>query len=195
MNQKRFRGYLVGAAIVLLGLYLMVAYNSLVKKEEALNRTWSEVQSTYQRRLDLTPNLVSVVKGVSDFEQTTLTQIAQARAKATQVMGGSLSAENYQQQSRAQDALAGASNRLIISIEKYPVLKGTNAYRGLQTQLEGNERRIKVARNDFNAAVADYNQAVRAFPKSLVARLFRFDEKQGFQANEGANKNVEISFK
>lgn len=195
MKQKRFGGYLVGIALVLIGLYTIVAYNSLVKKEETLNRTWSEVQNTYQRRLDLTPNLVSVVKGVSDFEQTTLTQIAQARAKAAQVTGGAVSAENYQQQAQAQDALAAASNRLIISIEKYPVLKGSNAYRGLQTQLEGNERRIKVARNDFNAAVADYNQSVREFPKSIVARVFGFEEKQGFQAVGVSDKNVEIKFK
>lgn len=195
MKQKRFGGYLVGIALILIGLYTIVAYNSLVKKEETLNRTWSEVQNTYQRRLDLTPNLVSVVKGVSDFEQTTLTQIAQARAKAAQVTGGAVSAENYQQQAQAQDALAAASNRLIISIEKYPVLKGSNAYRGLQTQLEGNERRIKVARNDFNAAVADYNQSVREFPKSIVARVFGFEEKQGFQAVGVSDKNVEIKFK
>lgn len=194
MNQKRFSGYLIGAVIVLLGLYIMVAYNSLVKKEERMQQMWSEVQTTYQRRLDLTPNLVNVVKGVSDFEQTTLTNIAEARSNAMKVTGGEISAENYQNQSRAQDQLAAASNRLIAVVEKYPTLKGTSAYRGLQTQLEGNERRIKVARNDFNAAVADYNQAARSFPKSIVAKMFGFDEKQGFQATAGADKNVEIKF-
>lgn len=194
MNQKRYSGYLVGAAVVLLGLYIIVAYNSLVKKEEEMQRTWSEVQTTYQRRLDLTQNLVNVVKGISDFEQTTLTKIAEARSNAMKVTGGEISAGNYQQQSRAQDELGNASNRLIAVIEKYPTLKGTDAYRGLQTQLEGNERRIKVARNDFNKAVADYNQAVRSFPKSLVANLFGFKAKEGFQAVSGAEKNIEIKF-
>lgn len=194
MNQKRFSGYLIGAAIVLLGLYVIVAYNSLVRKEEAVNRTWSEVQSTYQRRLDLTQNLVNVVKGVSDFEQGTLTQIAEARGNAARVIGGEPTSGNVQTQTEAQNRLSTASNRLIISVEKYPQLKGTTAYRGLQTQLEGNERRIKIARNDFNAAIADYNNSVRGFPKSVVAKLFGFDEKEGFQSITGAEKNIEIKF-
>lgn len=194
MNQKRYLGYLVGAAIVLLGLYVMVAYNSLVKKENEVNRTWSEVQSTYQRRLDLTQNLVNVVKGVSDFEQGTLTQVAEARAKATNATGGAPTAANVNNQTSAQNELSAASNRLIVMVERYPQLKGTTAYRGLQTQLEGNERRIKVARNDFNTAIADYNNSVRGFPKSVVAKLFGFDEKQGFQSDSGADKNVEIKF-
>lgn len=194
MNRKRSTGYLIGALIVLIGLYIIVAYNSLVKKENEVNRTWSEVQSTYQRRLDLTQNLVNVVKGISDFEQGTLTQIAEARSKALSVVGGEPTAANVQNQTVAQNQLSAASNRLIVVVEKYPQLKGTTAYSGLQTQLEGNERRIKVARNDFNAAIADYNNSVRGFPKSLVAKMFRFDEKQGFQSDAGADKNIEIKF-
>ncbi len=194
MNRKRYSGYLIGALIVLIGLYIIVAYNSLVKKENEVNRTWSEVQSTYQRRLDLTQNLVNVVKGISDFEQGTLTQIAEARSKALSVVGGEPTAANVQNQTVAQNQLSAASNRLIVVVEKYPQLKGTTAYSGLQTQLEGNERRIKVARNDFNAAIADYNNSVRGFPKSLVAKMFRFDEKQGFQSDAGADKNIEIKF-
>jgi len=185
---------LIGAAIVLIGLYMIVAYNSLVKKENEVTRTWSEVQSTYQRRLDLTQNLVNVVKGMSDFEQGTLTQIAQARSRAASVTGGEPTAVNVQNQAEAQNQLSVASNRLIVVVEKYPQLKGTTAYLGLQTQLEGNERRIKVARNDFNAAIADYNNSVRGFPKSLVAKIFGFDEKNGFQSVAGADKNVEIKF-
>ena len=194
MNRKRSTGYLIGALIVLIGLYIIVAYNSLVKKENEVNRTWSEVQSTYQRRLDLTQNLVNVVKGISDFEQGTLTQIAEARSKALSVVGGEPTAANVQNQTVAQNQLSAASNRLIVVVEKYPQLKGTTAYSGLQTQLEGNERRIKVARNDFNTAIADYNNSVRGFPKSLVAKMFRFDEKQGFQSDAGADKNIEIKF-
>ncbi|HMR85221.1 MAG TPA: LemA family protein [Niabella sp.] len=192
--QKRFSGYLIGLFFVLLGLYVIVAYNSLVKKEEKMVQAWAEVQNTYQRRLDLTPNLVNTVKGMAGFEQETLTKIAEARSKAMSVTSSEISAEGYRKQSGLQDTLAAASNRLIAVVEKYPVLKGTEAFRGLQVQLEGNERRIKVARADFNGAIKDYNQAVRSFPKNMVAGIFGFDAKQGFTAAEGAERNVEIKF-
>jgi LemA protein len=194
MQQKRFSGYLIGLFFVLLGLYVIVAYNSLVKKEEKMVQTWAEVQNAYQRRLDLTPNLVSTVKGMAGFEQETLTKIAEARSNAMSVTTSEISEETYRKQSGLQDTLAAASNRLIAVVEKYPVLKGTDAFRGLQVQLEGNERRIKVARADFNGAVKDYNQAVRSFPKNMVAGVFGFDTKQGFTATEGAERNVEIKF-
>ncbi|GAB3412366.1 LemA family protein [Niabella aquatica] len=194
MQQKRFSGYLIGLFFILLGLYLIVAYNSLVKKEEKMVQTWAEVQNAYQRRLDLTPNLVNTVKGMTGFEQETLTKIAEARSNALSVTASEISAEAYQKQSGLQDTLAAASNRLIAVVEKYPVLKGTDAFRGLQVQLEGNERRIKVARADFNGAVKDYNQAARSFPKSIVAGIFGFKVKQGFTAAEGAERNVEIKF-
>lgn len=194
MQQKRFSGYLVGAFVILLGLYIVVAYNSLVRKEEKMEQKWADVQSTYQRRLDLTPNLVNTVKGMAGFEQETLVQVAEARSQALSASGGVLSADSYNRQSGLQDTLAAASNRLIAVIEKYPVLRGTEAYRGLQVQLEGNERRIKVARADFNAAVRDYNEAARSFPKSLVAKMFGFDVKEGFKAGEGAQNNVDIKF-
>lgn len=194
MQQKKLSGVLFGVLIVLLVLYTAVAYNSLVAKEEKMEQMWAEVQNTYQRRLDLTPNLVNTVKGISGFEQETLTKIAEARSKALSVSVTEINADTYKQQTQVQDELAMYTNRLIATVEKYPVLKGTDAYRGLQTQLEGNERRIKVARADFNTAVADYNQAVRSFPKNIVAKIFGFKEKQGFQADTGADKNVEIKF-
>ncbi len=194
MPQKRFSGYLIGAFIILLGLYVIVAYNSLVRKEEKMEQTWADVQSTYQRRLDLTPNLVNTVKGMASFEQETLVQVTEARSNALSASGAGLSVDSYNRQSSLQDTLAAASNRLIAVIEKYPVLRGTEAYRGLQVQLEGNERRIKVARADFNAAVRDYNEAARSFPKSLVAKLFGFEIKEGFKAVAGAQNNVDIKF-
>lgn len=194
MLQKRYAGYLAGALVVLTGLYIIVAYNSLVQKDTKVNQMWSEVQSTYQRRMDLIPNLVNVVKGVSDFEQTTLTGIAEARSKALSQRSEELTPANYNKQVRLQDDLTASTGRLIIAAEKYPQLKGTAAYRGLQTQLEGTERRIKVARVDFNEAIADYNSAVRSFPKSLVARLLGFSTRDGFTAADGAEKNVEIKF-
>ena len=161
MQKKRYTGYIVGAVLILLGIYVIVTYNSLVKKEEKVKQQWSEVQNTYQRRLDLVPNLVNVVKGVSEFEQTTLENIAAARSKAISGQTDDITADNYNKQRVLQDSLAAAANKLIVIIEKYPVLKGTTAYSGLQTQLEGTERRIKVARNDFNESVADYNTTVR----------------------------------
>jgi LemA protein len=192
MQKKRYTGYIAGAILVLLGIYVIVTYNSIVKKEEKVKQQWSEVQNTYQRRLDLVPNLVNVVKGVSDFEQTTLENIAAARSKALSIQTDDITADNYNKQRIIQDSLAAATNRLIVIIEKYPVLKGTTAYSGLQTQLEGTERRIKVARNDFNAAVAEYNTAVRSGSSLLVAKLFGFKPKEGFQAVAGSDKAVEI---
>jgi LemA protein len=196
MQKKRYTGLIIaGAVLLLLVIFVVSTYNSLVKREEKVKQQWSEVQSTYQRRLDLVPNLVNTVKGVSEFEQSTLEQIAAARGEALSGMSSdALTAENYTNQQRAQDNLAAATNRLIVVIEKYPTLKGTAAYAGLQTQLEGTERRIKVARNDFNLAVAEYNKQVRSFPKNLVAGLFGYKPKEGFEAVAGSDKSVEIKF-
>lgn len=195
MQKKRYTGYIIGGILAVLILYSIVGYNSLVKKEEKIKQQWSEVQNTYQRRLDLIPNLVNVVKGVSDFESETLQKIAEARTKALSGLSVTeITADNYKKQSDLQDSLAAATNRLILVVEKYPALKGTEAYAGLQTQLEGTERRIKVARNDFNEAVADYNKKVRSFPSNIIAGLFGFDKKEGFQAEAGSDKAVEIKF-
>jgi LemA protein len=196
MKQKKFSGYVVGGVILLILILLAITTrNSLVNKEEKIKLQWAEVQNTYQRRLDLIPNLVNVVKGVSDFEQTTLEKIATARADALNGLSNNeITGENYQKQKQLQDSLATAANRMIILIEKYPTLKGTAAYSGLQTQLEGTERRIKVARNDFNEAVAVYNNNVRRFPSNIFAGLFGFKKKDGFEAVAGSDKAVEIKF-
>lgn len=195
MQKRKYTAFIIGGIIVLLGIFSITNYNSFIKKEEAVKQTWAEVQSTYQRRLDLVPNLVNVVKGVSDFERTTLESIAAARSKAlNESQATEVTPENYNRQRVAQDSLAAATNRLIVVIEKYPTLKGTAAYSGLQTQLEGTERRIKIAREDFNAAIADYNRKTRSFPSSLVAGIFGFKEKKGFTAEEGAENPVEIKF-
>ena len=194
--QKKYTGLFIGGGIlVILLIWISSSYNSFVKKEEKVGQQWAEVQSTYQRRLDLIPNLVNVVKGVSDFEQGTLEKITEARAKAAAGLTVTeLSGANYEKQQQLQNEVAGSVNRLIIQIERYPTLKGTDAYAGLQTQLEGTERRIRIARNDFNAAVADYNQKVRSFPGNLVASLLGFSQKTGFQADAGTEKAVEIKF-
>ena len=196
MQQKTLIPYLVGGGILLiLVIWVITSYNSLVKKQENVKKQWSEVQNTYQRRLDLIPNLVNVVKGVSDFERTTLEKIAEARANALNGLSNSeITSENYRHQQQLQDSVSTAANRVIILVEKYPVLKGSAAYAGLQTQLEGTERRIRVARNDFNEAVNTYNRKVRGFPGNLIAGIFGFKVMEGFQAVESADKPIEIKF-
>lgn len=196
MNNKRWSGYIIGGILILLGIFLMVTYNSLIKKEEQVKLQWNEVQNSYQRRIDFIPNVVNIVKGQADFEQTTLQQLTEARAKAAAVTvsGNELTVDKFNQQTAAQDGLAAATNRLLITVEKYPELKGAAAFKGLQTQLEGTERRIKVARKDFNVAIADYNSSVRSFPTKVVAGLFGFKPREGFESDAGADKNVEIKF-
>lgn len=196
MNKKNYTGLILTGVLVVLGIYLATTYNSLVKKDENVNLQANEVQNAYQRRLDLIPNLVNVVKGVSDFEQNTLVKITEARSKAASVNFNSTTAtaDEFNKATDTQNELASATNKLIISIEKYPTLKGTAAYSGLQTQLEGTERRIKVARKDFNEAINDYNSSVRTFPTKLFASIFGFKEKKGFQSDAGADKITEIKF-
>jgi LemA protein len=196
MLQKKRTGLLIiGVALLLFIVWVTSTYNTLISKQEVVKKQWAEVQSTYQRRVDLIPNLVNTVKGQADFEQTTLEKITEARSNALQgLTNQELSGENYSAQRKLQDNLAVATNRLIIQIERYPSLKGTKAFAGLQTQLEGTERRIRVARNDFNAAVADYNKKVRSFPANMVAGMFGFTKKEGFVSDAGSDMPVEIKF-
>ena len=195
MKKKSYTGYIIGGILAILVIYTIVTFNGLVKKEEKVKLQWNEVQNTYQRRLDLIPNLINVVKGGADYEQTTLQKLIEARSKAASVnVTGDISAENFNQQTAIQDELAGAANRLMIAVEKYPDLRGTRAFTDLQTQLIGTERRIKVARKDFNAAIADYNSSVKSFPTKLVAGMLGFSAREGFQSDSGTDKAIEIKF-
>ena len=196
MNKKRYSGYIIGGLLVVIGIWLITTYNGLVSKEEKVKLQWNEVQNAYQRRIDLIPNLVNTVKGQADFEQTTLVNVTEARSKAmsVNVSTTSLSAEKYNQQVAAQDDLATATNRLVIAVEKYPELKGAAAFEGLQTQLEGTERRIKVSRKDFNGAIANYNSSVRSFPTKMIAGIFGFNPMEGFASDTGADRSIEIKF-
>ena len=179
----------------LLILYFIITYNSLVKKDEKVKQDWSEVQNTYQRRLDLIPNLVSVVRGVSEFESSLLQKIAQLRNNTAASLNQSeISAENYARQKQLQDSLASNVNRLIVLVEAYPELQATKAYLSLQTDLVGTERRIKVARKDFNESVYNYNRSVKRFPTNLVAGIAGFKSKTGFESVAGAEQGVEINF-
>lgn len=181
---------IVTVVIVLIAGWIAITFNSLVKKDEEVNFRWNEVQNVYQRRLDLIPNVVSLVKGSADFEKTTLEKIAQARSSRPVT----IDASSFERQVAVQDELAATMNRLIISSEAYPQLQSTRAFSDLQVDLVGTERRIKVARRDFNKAVADYNSSVKSFPTKLVAVLLGFPAKEGFSSIEGAEKAVEIKF-
>ena len=196
MNKKSYAVYIVAAMIALIVIYTIATFNSLVKKEELVKKQWNEVNSAYQRRLDLIPNLVNVVKGQADFEQTVLTQITEARARAssTTTTTGELTADNFNKQTAAQNDLANATSRLLITVEKYPTLKGTEAFAGLQAQLEGTERRIKISRKDFNFAIADFNSSVKSFPVNVVGGILGFKAKDGFTADAGADKLIEVKF-
>jgi LemA protein len=197
MNNKRYSGFIIGGILVLLGIFLMVTFNGLVKKEEKVKVQWSEVQNAYQRRLDLIPNLVNTVEGNANFEKNVLQEVTEARAKANyvNVSSNEVSANGYKAQKEAQDQLATAANRLIINVEKYPDLQGTKAFTTLQTQLERTELRIKTARKDFNESIQTYNSSVRSFPTSMVASIFSFKTKDGFQSDAGAETVTEIKFK
>jgi LemA protein len=197
MNNKRYSGFIIGGILVLLGIFLIVTFNGLVKKEEKVKVQWSEVQNAYQRRLDLIPNLVNTVEGNANFEKNVLQEVSEARAKANyvNVSSNDVSANGYKAQKEAQDQLAAAANRLIINVEKYPDLQGAKAFTTLQTQLERTELRIKTARKDFNESIQTYNSSTRSFPTSLVAKLFGFKNKDGFQSDAGAETVTEIKFK
>jgi LemA protein len=192
--------YLVLIVIVLFILILggcgCSGYNNMISLDENVKAKWSNVQSDYQRRSDLIPNLVNTVKGAANFEQTTLTQVVEARAKATSVNidPANLTPENIQQFQAAQGQLSSALSRLLAVVENYPDLKATQNFQDLQKQLEGTENRIKVSRNDFNAAVQEYNSTVRKFPNNLFAGMFGFKVKEGFKAEPGAEKAPEVKF-
>ena len=185
----------LGVIVILFGMGCN-GYNGLVNQDENVNQSWNNVQSDYQRRADLIPNLVASVKGEANFEKTTLENVIAARASATQmkVDAKDLTPEKLQQFQANQGQLSQALGRLMVVSENYPNLKANEAFRGLQAQLEGTENRIKVSRNDFNAAVADYNKKARSFPVNVLAGMFGFKTKEGFKADEGASKAPEVKF-
>lgn len=185
------------ALILLLGGCGCSGYNKLVTQDQNVKGKWGNVQSEYQRRADLVPNLVNTVKGAANFEQETLTKVVEARAKATQttINPGDLTPENIAKFQQVQGELSGALSRLLVTVERYPELKANANFTALQTQLEGTENRIKVARNDFNTAVQDYNTSVKVFPNNIFAGMFGFQEKGYFAADAGADKAPTVDFK
>jgi len=181
----------------LLILWGISVQRGLVNKEEAVNKTWADVQSSYQRRFDLIPNLQAIVEGAADFEKSTLTEVIEARAKATSVNidASNLSPENIQKFQAAQGELSSSLSRLLVSVERYPQLTATQNFKDFQNQLEGTENRINRSRDLFNEAVQNYNASIRRFPGSVLAGALGFERKGSFSADAGAENAPKIDFK
>lgn len=185
----------VGIIVILVGWGTGI-YNKMVAQDENVGKAWGNVENVYQRRSDLIPNLVATVKGVADFEKSTLTDVIEARAKATSVTidPTNLNAQSMQQFQTAQDGLSSALSKLMVVVERYPELKATQNFMELQAQLEGTENRISVERMKFNETVQAYNTYVRSFPAALFAGIFGFEKKTPFEAQAGAEIAPKVEF-
>ncbi len=194
------RSFTVTAIVLILALILLMGgcnnYNAFVDKDENVENAWSKVQSAYQRRADLIPNLVATVKGYAEHERGTLEAVTSARARATSITIDPANAtkEQLQQFSEAQSELSKSLGRLMMISENYPDLKANANFRELQAQLEGTENRIKVERDRFNDSVTTFNKAVRRFPASFFASIFGFSQKAQFSAQEGAENAPKVKF-
>jgi LemA protein len=196
MSTKNLTLIIIAVLLLFVGGCGCNGYNGLVSQDENVKNAWNNVQSDYQKRTDLVPNLVNTVKGAANFEQTTLTNVVEARAKATQVKidASNLSPEKLAQFQQAQGQLSGALGRLLAVAENYPTLKATQNFQDLQHTLEQIENGIRNSRNNFNGAVNDYNVKVRSFPMNILSGLFGFKPKTGFTAEPGSDKAPEVKF-
>lgn len=200
-TQKKPLGRLLEfLALLVIGLVLVVYVkninNDMVRQQEQVKTSWSQVENQYQRRLDLIPNLVRTVQAAADHERGTLEAVVEARSKATQVTvnADNLTPEALQAYQAAQDQLGGALSRLLVSVERYPDLKANEQFSMLQVQLEGTENRIAVERMRFNESARGYNTAIRSFPANIVAGLFGFEAYPYFKAAEGADRAPQVDF-
>lgn len=195
---RKFLGLFIFLGIVAILLMWGVGfYNGTVGLNEDVNKQWSNVENAYQLRADKTKNLVEIVKGAADFERETLTEVIEARAKATTVNinPGDLSPEKIQAFQQAQDQFSSALSRLLVTVERYPELKAVKGFQDFQAQYEGMENRIGVERRKFNDVARDYNTRIKRFPGNLLAGMFGFSEKGYFEAQEGTENAPDISFK
>lgn len=184
-------------AVLAVALWAVGAYNGIVGRNEAVSTAWAQVENQYQRRADLVPNLVEVVKGSSKFEKDTLTAVVEARAKVGQLTVGKDVLQDpaaFKKFEEAQGGLSSALSRLMVVVEKYPELKSTQGFRDLQVQLEGTENRVAVARMDFNNAAQGYNTSIKRFPGSVVAGFGGFKERPYFSAAPEAAKAPAVKF-
>lgn len=193
--------WLIPLIIIVIGIVVIWRFtagfnNNAVAKEENAKLAWSNVESSYQRRNDLIGNLVKTVEGAADFERGTLTEVIEARSKATSVNvdAENLSAAQIQQFQQAQQGVTSALSRLLVTVERYPELKANQNFLQLQSQLEGTENRINVARDRFNEAVTDYNTYIRVFPNNIFAGMFGFERMERFQADAGAEDAPDVEF-
>ena len=197
MSIKKNLGWIIPVGIlVVVVLWAIGGYNGMVKMDEQVQNSWANVETQYQRRADLIPNLVSTVKGYAKHEQQTLEDVVKARSEATQVKVDSenLTPEKLAAFQKAQSGVSSALGRLLAVAENYPDLKANQNFLELQSQLEGTENRITVARKDFNDTAKSYNQAIRQFPKNILAGLFGFEKKSYFEAEAGSEKAPKVEF-
>ena len=187
---------IVGAIVVGLYSWGKGFYNTGIQLNENVSESWGNVQNSYQRRNDLIGNLVKTVQGAADFEKETLTQVIEARAKATStnINASDLTPENMAQFQKAQAGLGGALSKLLVSVERYPDLKANQNFLKLQDELASTENQILTARTRFNEAVKPFNSHIKTFPNNLLASMFGFEGKTYFEADEGADKAPDINF-
>jgi LemA protein len=195
-NMKRSGLLIVLAIVAVIGFMGCNGYNGLVREDETVKKAFGNVQTEYQNRSDLVGNLVNTVKGAANFEQNTLTAVVEARAKATSVNinADNLTPEKIAEYQAAQGQLSGSLSRLLATVEAYPTLKATEGFMKLQSQLEGIENNIKNSRMKFNEAINVYNTKVRSFPMNILGGIFGFKAKEGFKADAGAEKKVDVNF-
>lgn len=187
---------IIVAVVLVIGIWMASIYNRMVREEEKVSSAWAQVESVYQRRADLIPNLVRTVQGAADFERGTLESVIEARSQATSVTvdPNNLTEANMAAFQNAQANLTSALNRLMVVVERYPELKANQNFLELQAQLEGTENRINVERQKFNETVQTYNAYIRGFPKNMIAGMFGFEKKAYFQAEAGAEQAPDVQF-
>ncbi|SKC74465.1 LemA family protein [Ohtaekwangia koreensis] len=188
-------GVIILAVLILYGFFAG-RYNTMVELQENIPKEWAQVESQYQRRADLIPNLVNTVKGYANFEQETLTKVIEARASATQVKvdPSNITPEQLQKFQQAQNGVGSALSRLLVVAENYPELKANQNFLDLQAQLEGTENRIAVARNRFNEVVQPYNVYIKRFPNNMLAGMYGFTSKGYFEAAAGSENAPTVDF-
>ena len=193
--------WIIPVGIIVVLIIIIIAwssgiYNSAVDREATAQQTWADVESSYQRRNDLIGNLVNTVQGAAEFERGTLTDVIEARSKATSVNvdASNLNPEQMEQFRAAQGEVSSALSRLLVTVERYPDLKANQNFLNLQSQLEGTENRINVARNRYNEAVTEYNRYIRRFPNNIFVGFYGFDEMPLYQADEGSEDAPEVDF-
>ena len=196
MNKKTVTWIVVLGVLAIVVIWGVIRYNAIITAEENVNTTWSQVENQYQRRADLIPNLVETVKGYAAHERETLESVIAARAKATQVVvdPNHATAEQMAAFQAAQGEISQALGRLMAISENYPDLKANQNFSALQSQLEGTENRITVARNNFNEVARQYNTMIRRFPTNLIANAMNADKRAYFEAEEGAEQVPQVRF-